>query len=186
MILNKNFQKFNRKNKKINPKVKSILITMGGADINNLTPKVMSALSGLKNVKKTIIAGFAFSDISRLKSAGDYILKYDVSNMAELMFFSDLIISGGGMSLYELACVGAPGIVLCQTRYQQLEADCFQEKGVIINLGLGRDVSEDAIRSNVDDLLSKPKKRKMMSSAGKRLVDGKAVNRVAREILRAI
>ena len=186
MVLNRDFQKFNRKNKKIKSKVRSILITMGGSDVNNLTPKVMCALRGLKDIKKTVIAGPVFKSIGRLKGAGDYILKYDVSNMAELMFSSDLIISGGGMSLYELACVGAPGIVLCQTNYQLLEANCFQKKGAVINLGPGRHVSEGAITSSVDDLLNKPKKRKMMSLAGKKLVDGRAAGRVAMEILRRI
>ena len=39
----------------------------------------------------------------------------------------NIIIAGGGMILYELACVGTPGIVLCQTDYQRMEAKCFDK-----------------------------------------------------------
>ncbi len=186
MILNRQFQKFNRKIKKINPAVKTILITMGGGDINNLTPKVMAALEGLEDIKKTVVVGPAFKDADKLISSKNYILKYDVSNMAELMFSSDLVIAGGGITLYELASVGAPGIVLCQTEYQLLEAGCFEKEGVVINLGLGKDISEEAIMAGVDSLLKDREKRKKMNLAGKGLIDGKAIERVAGEILGAL
>jgi spore coat polysaccharide biosynthesis predicted glycosyltransferase SpsG len=186
MILNRQFKKFNMKNKKISPVAKAVLITMGGGDINNLTSKVMAALEGLKDIKKTVVVGPAFKDVHNLKSFKNYTLKYDVSNMAELMFFSDLVIAGGGITLYELASVGVPGIVLCQTEYQLLEANCFEKEGVIVNLGIGNDVSEDTIRANVDRLLKDHVKRKRMSLAGKGLIDGKAIERVTEEILGAL
>jgi len=186
MILNKEFQRFNKMDKENNPEVKSILITMGGGDVNNLTPKIMAALGGLKDIKKTVIVGPAFEHIDEIKANKNYTLKYDISNMAELMFSSDMVIAGGGLTLYELASVGVPGIVLCQTEYQLLEANSFEKKGIVINLGLGKDVREEAILSSVRALLKDKEKRSRMSLAGKKTIDAKAVSRVATEILKAI
>ena len=186
MILNKKFQEFNNKDRKTNPAVKSILITMGGSDINNLTPKVMSALEGLEHIKKTAVLGPAFRDSDKIRSGSSYILKHDISNMSELMFFSDIVIAGGGIALYELACLGIPGIILAQTEYQLLEANCFEEQGAIVNLGPGKDVTEEEILSSVNILSNDREKRERMGLVGKKLVDAKAVDRVATEILREI
>ena len=106
--------------------------------------------------------------------------------MADLMFESDLIIAGGGMTLYELACVGTPAIVLCQTEYQLLEANHFAKEDVIINLGSEKDITKKMIAHNVMLLFNDNKKRKQMSIAGKRLIDGKGVERVTKEILERI
>lgn len=186
IILNKEFQKLNLRKKKINPEVKSILITMGGSDINNLTPKIMKALDELTDIKKIVIVGPAFEEKEKLKPNEGYSLKHGVSNMAELMFSSDLAIVGGGVTLYELACVGTPGIVLCQTNYQLLEAKCFKKRGAIVNLGLGKNLTKETIISTVKSLIKNKGKRKKMSSAGKKIVDGKGAGRVVDKILSAI
>ena len=212
IILNKEFQKLHSRKKKINPEVKSILVTVGGSDVNNLTPKIMEALDELTDIKKTVVVGPVFEQKGKLKSNKGYNLKYGVSNMAELMFFSDLAIIGGGTTLYELACVGTPGIVLCQTNHQLSTAKCFEKKGAIINLisdrnltkeaiisnvkslmknkekklGLSENLTEETIISNVKFLMKNKEKREKMSSAGKKIVDGKGAGRVADKILSAI
>lgn len=186
MILNKKFQGFNNKDKKTDPAVKSILITMGGSDINNLTPRIMAALDGLRDIRKTVVLGPAFKDADKIRSGSNYILKHDISNMSELMSFSDIVIAGGGIALYELASMGIPGIILAQTEYQLLEANCFEKQGAIVNLGPGKDVTEEMILSSVNILSNDREKRERMGLAGKKLVDAKAIDRVTTEILGAI
>ena len=212
IILDKEFQKLHLRKKKINPEVKSILITMGGSDVNNLTPKIMEALDELTDIKKTVIVGPVFEQNEKLKPNSSYSLKHGVSNMAELMFSSDLAIVGGGTTLYELACVGTPGIVLCQTDFQLLIARCFEQKGAVVNLipdrnlaketiisdvksliknkekriGLSGNLTKEMIISNVKSLIKNKEKRKKMSSAEKKIVDGKGAVRVVDKILSVI
>ena len=186
MILNKKFQGFNNKDKKTNSTVKSILITMGGSDINNLTPRIIAALDKLKDIRKTVVLGPAFKDVGKISSNSSYTLKRDVSNMPGLMSSSDIVIAGGGMVLYELASLGMPGIILAQTEYQLLEANCFEKQGAIVNLGSGKDVTEEMILSSVNILSNDREKRERMGLAGKKLVDAKAIDRVTTEILGAI
>ena len=102
--------------------------------------------------------------------------------MAELMFAADIIIAGGGMILYELACVGTPGIVLCQTDYQRMEAKCFDKEGVIINLGDEKDISKELIVYETKLLMDNFGKRKRMSKFGKILIDGRAIDKIVEVI----
>ncbi|MDD5145734.1 MAG: glycosyltransferase [Candidatus Pacebacteria bacterium] len=181
VILNKEFQIINLRKKIINPKAKSVLITMGGSDINNLTPKIMEALKKISDIKKTVVVGPAFKN--KLKPNKEYDSKYGVSNMASLMFSSDLAIVGGGITLYEVACVGTPGIVLCQTDYQKMEAECFEKAGAILNLGFGKNLGEEKIAASVKVLLKDKEMRKKMSNIGKKIIDGKGAKRVVDKIL---
>ena len=128
---------------------------MGGSDINNFTITVMDAMEkmDMPQVKKKVIVGPAFNDVNKLIKRKGFQFEYNVSNMAELMFEADIVIAGGGMTLYELACVGTPGIVLCQTDYQRMEAKCFDKEGVIINLGDKKNVSVELIASKTNSLM---------------------------------
>ncbi len=188
MVLDKQFQDYHKRSKGLRPKVQSILVTMGGSDISNFTPLVMRALEkmDLANVKKTVVIGPAFPGAGRFLKHKDFIFKRNVSNMAELMFQADIVIAGGGMVLYELACVGTPGIILCQTDYQFWEARSFEKEGVVLNVGSKADFSEEKLITKIEELMRNYQKRKEMSAAGKSLVDGLATERIIAEIKREI
>ena len=184
MVLDKQFQEYHELNRVIYPEVKSILIAMGGSDINNFTMTVMDAMERLDipDVKKIVVVGPAFNDVNRLIKRKGFQFEYDVSNMAELMFEADIIIAGGGMILYELACVGTPGIVLCQTDYQMMEAKCFGKEGVIINLGDEIYFSKELIAFQTNSLMDNYGKRKRMSNFGKVLINGRAIDKIVNVI----
>ncbi len=188
MVLDKQFQDYHELNKVVCPEVKSILVAMGGSDINNFTITVMDALERLdiSGVKKKVVVGPAFNDVNRLIKRKGFQFEYDVSNMAELMFEADIIIAGGGMTLYELACVGTPGIVLCQTDYQMMEAKCFDKEGVIINLGDKKNVSAELIASQTNSLMDNYGKRKRMSKFGKGLINGEAIDNIVEVIQKVL
>ncbi|MBI3631444.1 MAG: DUF354 domain-containing protein [Candidatus Staskawiczbacteria bacterium] len=186
VILNDKLRKFNLKHKKIKPVVKSVLITVGGGDLNNLTPKIMSALNNFNSIEKMVIVGPTFRKTSSIARYKNYNVKYSVTNMAELMFSADLAISGGGMTLYELASVGTPTIVLCQTPDQLIEANIFQKKNAIINLGMGKKIDKKNITDCVGTILNNRRKRELMSRVGKKIIDGKGAQRIAKEIISEI
>lgn len=188
MILDQSFQKMHDMKKNINPIVKSIVITMGGSDINDFTVEVIEALNGLDlpNIKKTVVIGPAFENIERFRTYKNFDFLYNISNMAEVMFHADIVIAGAGMTLYELACVGTPGIALCQTNYQSLEARCFEREKAVLNLGQKENISAESIQSELKFLLNDYRKRQEMSISGKKLIDGKAVDRIMRQIFKGI
>ena len=50
---------------------------------------------------------------------------------------ADIVISAGGNTVFELACVGTPGFVLWEDSHEKIQGDVFEKEGVVINLGNG-------------------------------------------------
>jgi UDP-2,4-diacetamido-2,4,6-trideoxy-beta-L-altropyranose hydrolase len=184
MALDKQFQDAHNTDRVIQREVKSILVTMGGSDINDFTTIAMDALEKLDmdGIEKKVVVGSAFKNAERLMRRKGFKFEVDVSNMAELMMNADIIIAGGGMILYELACVGTPGIALCQTDYQEMEGRCFEQEGVVINSGGKEDITKQGLAFEITSLIGNYGKRKEMAACGKRLIEGKAIYKISNEI----
>jgi len=188
MTLKDKFRKMHKKRKKIREKIGKILVSMGASDPQSLTVKVLKALEKVdRNFTTTVVIGSAFTHHNELKNVLDkarkkYIVKSNVSNMAELMHDADIAIISGGISVYELAAVGTPGIVLCQNKHEN--TNVFEDYGFVTKLGLGKFVGEKQIIGAVKKLARDKFLRKKMSDQGKKLVDGCGAERVAKIILK--
>lgn len=163
-----------------------VLVSMGGSDLQNLTIKVVRALSKIENLNVKIVAGPAYDNIPDLKHIVSELKNYEIivspENMAELMLWSDVAVIAGGLTKYELAVTGTPGIAIAQAEHQIKLCRDFEKMGVIKYLGFGRKVKESLITNNVKKLLSDTDKRKAMSEKCKKSVDGKGAERVVKEI----
>ena len=98
------------------------------------------------------------------------------------MLLSDLAITGGGLTKYETAVTGTPSIILSQVAHQVDLAEEFEKEGTALNLGLGTEVSQEDITEAVTRLSGDGALRAEMSRRGKRLVDGRGVERIISEI----
>ena len=170
-----------------------IIVSMGGADRSGATIRIINALKRLgKEFQKTIVIGPAFAHRKELDAllptleGKNFEILHNVSNMEELMFDSDIMLSAGGNTLYELACVGTPGIVLYEDEHERIQAESFQERGVVINLGRGTEVLEEQIAATAKQLLNDFSTRKQMSQKGKESVDGKGAERICEIIVRKL
>jgi spore coat polysaccharide biosynthesis predicted glycosyltransferase SpsG len=92
--------------------------------------------------------------------------------------------SGSGWSL-ELACLGVPQLVLVQNEAHSPTAQRLEEEGCAQCLGRFDQVTPQALRQAVANLLSDPLERQAMSRAGRKLIDGRGPDRLvtALEIL---
>lgn len=102
---------------KIKKNINSILISFGGADVRNLSPLILEKLVKLyPNVKKQIIIGPSFQNIEEIKKVKDdntqLLFNLNSKEMLLCMKNSDLAISAGGQTLYELAKVGLPTLAI--------------------------------------------------------------------------
>ncbi len=169
----------------IRKKADRILVSMGGADILNLTPKVIRALSEVDDVKVTVVIGPAFeNEVEIIKAAGDDS-RFSVvrtNKLQKLMLRHDVAVCGGGTTLYELAATGAPAVILCQARNQLINARELHKK-TVLNLGMGDEVSRGVIKDSVKNMLHNYTMRIKFSNAGTRLVDCKGPSRVAKIIM---
>jgi spore coat polysaccharide biosynthesis predicted glycosyltransferase SpsG len=169
---------------------KLVLLTFGGSDPLGLTLLAAEALRDLpERVELVAVTGPAFS-----RRAGLEALKRTLprkltviheagGHIAELMQDADVVVCSGGMSVYEIAALGTPGIVLAQNAKEHERMRAFAGNGTIEYLGLGTEVSPTALRSSLAALLDDFERRQAMSTRGQALVDGLGARRAAEIVL---
>jgi UDP-2,4-diacetamido-2,4,6-trideoxy-beta-L-altropyranose hydrolase len=121
--------------KKISKEIKTIMITFGGSDIKNLTPKVLEMINkSFPNLEKKIIIGRGFKNIKAIKDVLDknYELIYfpTAMSMKRAMMESDLAITAGGTTIYELMIVGVPVISVAVANNQLNNVKAFSERSL--------------------------------------------------------
>lgn len=167
-----------------------VLLTFGGADPQALTLKVAKALAPLtRDIEVLSVAGPAFPH-TLVFEALQRTLGYNLPlvrgvdvQIADLMLDADLVLCSGGMSVYEIAALGTPGIVLAQNAREDRRMREFSRFGTIEYLGLGVDVDETTIFDAVRQLLNDQGRRREMSGRGRALVDGYGAARAAEIVL---
>jgi len=177
--------------REVKENARNILITMGGSDPLNLTIKVAKALRqpSITPLNLQIVLGLSYPDSIKqgvneaLKDfRGNYELIQGSDNLAELMFWSDLAITGGGLTKYETAVTGTPSIIISQVAHQADLVKEFEKEETALNLGLGSQVNEEDIALAVERLLKDNALRAKMSTRGRKLVDGRGIERIISEI----
>jgi spore coat polysaccharide biosynthesis predicted glycosyltransferase SpsG len=87
------------------------------------------------------------------------------------------------MSVYELAALGTPGVVLGQNAREDKRMREFARHGTVTYLGLGPEVGEESLLQAVRALLHDAGRRREMSARGRALVDGLGATRTAEMVL---
>lgn len=152
--------------KKVNPEIKNILITYGGTDPNNYTEKVLNVINELqlKDLKINVILGLGYRHTKQLKNYVknlnlDITIKQHISHISKFMYEADLAFTAAGRSVYELASIGTPTIVLVENK-RGLKHTFANEKNGIINVGLGYEISNQEIKDVLIRLLNNYELRK--------------------------
>ena len=182
------FQDKHRIPKEIKEDVENILVTQGGSDTYGFTPKIAKALYNVPaNISINVVLGPNFSHDSELndmmeESPRKLNLIREKNDLSDLMLETDLAISGGGNTLFELACLGVPTIVVCGETFEVITANRLQKEGFCINLGFGKNVDEREIYNTVNRLFCDANLRINMSTKGKKLIDGSGIKRMVEAI----
>lgn len=129
-ILREEFYEYKKMNKTTPTIINNILVTFGGSDPSNLTTSVMKELLKLTNYSRIdVILGACFQHFGLLnhvleeykKNNNNICVHKDVTNVAELMFKADLVITSPGLSAFEALCIGTPVLVMPQDLLQKEE-----------------------------------------------------------------
>jgi spore coat polysaccharide biosynthesis predicted glycosyltransferase SpsG len=167
-----------------------VLLTFGGSDPQGLTLKATRALIALEpSIDVVAVAGPAFSYREAFETLSAELprriplIHQADGHIADLMLEADVVVCSGGMSVYEIAALGTPGIVLGQNLREEKRMRDFARHGTVDYLGLGTDVDEAAIQTAVALLLADVARRRSMSERGRALVDGLGAMRAAEVVL---
>ena len=176
--------------KEISPKVENVLITFGGDDLRNLTPKVSKILlENFKGLKLHTVIGGGFKSVSQIEELKklypervELYRNLNAEGMKKLMLLCDLAVSAGGQTLFELARVGTPTIAFEVANNQKNNIKGFKKLGFIKDSFLWNEKWEEKLSEAIEKLLPK-EVRKEINNTGRSSVDGKGAKRVAEYLL---
>ncbi|GAG53024.1 unnamed protein product, partial [marine sediment metagenome] len=177
--------------KKIKENIESIMITFGGDDAKNITPEILAFLNDkYPELNKNVIIGRAYQNIDEIKKGADkntnLIYYPNAEKIKEIMLNSDIAISAGGQTLYELARIGVPTIGICIAHDQFLNLINWQEKEFIQYIGWYNDKKLlFKLEKSISKLISF-KERIKSSERSKILIDGKGTKRCIYKVLKKI
>jgi spore coat polysaccharide biosynthesis predicted glycosyltransferase SpsG len=98
--------------------------------------------------------------------------------MSEIMAWTDVAVSGGGSTCWELAYMGVPNVALVLAENQKNTVAGLAEIGVLIGLGSSSNAMSEIIACALNDLMFDLNKRLRMRESGRRLIDGKGIERL--------
>ena len=188
IALREEFQQQHAPMRTIRQEVTELLITQGGSDTYGFTPKIIRALESMQSRPHcTVVLGPAFRHDEELKasvktSSLNLTLLHNADNMSELMLAADLAITAGGMTLFELCCLGIPSVVVCGEPFEVATAARLEEAGAAVNLGFGGEMDYRNLPRAIDRLAARVELRQQMSDRAKNLVDGRGSQRVVKLI----
>jgi spore coat polysaccharide biosynthesis predicted glycosyltransferase SpsG len=144
--------------------VQNVLITFGGVDPNNYTKKVLDSIYDFckeNNINIDIIAGFGYEKYDTIKKYQVNIHK-NVLNISDFMLKADIVFTSAGRTVYEIASIATPAIVLAQNKRELTHFFASAEYG-FLNLELGINVSNEEILKEFKELVNSYERRQYMS-----------------------
>lgn len=178
-------------------KVKSVLITTGGGDVDNIAGRILKALleaekerTSAEKLNYNLILGRFYPKLQEmLELAAEYPcihIHHDVQDMAALMQDCDLAITAGGSTIYELAAVGIPLICFSYAKNQELLTEYIGREKIAGFAGAYHK-APDAVITEIKRLFVEfcgdADKRNMCYLNERHLVDGLGAERLAQEVL---
>ncbi len=178
--------------RKIKENVKNILVTLGGSDIVNFTPELLTFLKKeFPNFKKKVVIGKSFKNISEIEKIKDINIKLiyfpTAKKMRDIMLSVDIAISAGGQTLYELSCTGTPTVAIITAENQIYNVNGLTELGIVENAGWYNSSNFwKKLKIILTSLIDNKTKREKMAQKGQTLVNGQGAKRVAEILISAI
>lgn len=174
--------------KPFSEEVENIMVIFGGADPADLTGKLydICKLIHEKHPKLNFhfLVGFAYPHKDRIVTDEEnhIFIHNDVKRVSSFMSKMDLAVTSQGRTVYELASMGVPAIVLAQNEREAQHVFAGIQNG-FINLGIGSETDALTIVSTIMWLIQTPKVRQEMRKLQLNKDFSKGQNRVIHLIL---
>ena len=168
----------------------NILVSMGSMDEENITTRVLNALSLVKWKTLPNVSVVLTSNSPYLQEINNNLYKYnvpikvliDVPNMEELMLKSDLAIGAGGSTSWERCCLALPTILIVLSENQQKIGENLSKAGAAITLQKN-DRMEYNIRHSIATLMQNKSIYMKICNSASKICDGNGVKKTVNKIL---
>jgi spore coat polysaccharide biosynthesis predicted glycosyltransferase SpsG len=160
------------------------------ADKTNQTKRAITALTELEDVPQRIILvlGQLFNFIDEIEnmiksSKLNIDLHINTKRMPALMAQSDLAITSGSLTVWELACLGVPNIIISTSERERENSLLLDRDELCYYIGHYNKVDVSDIAHATQTLIFDRNQRREMAIKFKDLVDGHGTQRVIQHIL---
>ena len=178
----------------VRDQVKQVMITTGGSDKYNLAGKILEKVlkhPETSRVKYCVVSGvynIYYEALKEIEKQHENVeILSNVKDMSGLMKDSDIAITAGGSTMYELSAVGVP--ILCFSfvdNQEQIVEGFFQRELVCFGgnyLQQGEEMPERLVEK-LASLVGDVGLRRQFSERQRNLVDGRGAGRIASEIMK--
>lgn len=179
----------------VREKAETVLITTGGSDQYNLAGRLLKkALADphAAALRYLVVSGAYNVHLPELKGLEDahenVQVCCNVGNMSQLMRESDIAVSAGGSTMYELSAVGVPVICFSFVENQERIVRGFAEKNLTCFGGDYLKQGEtmlDEVVGNINRLAADFHLRRSLSARLRQMVDGRGAMRIAEKLCEA-
>jgi len=160
------------------PALKKVLITMGGVDQPNATGQVLQALKCCalpQDCRISVVMGLQAPWLQQVGAQAQAMpwpteVLVNISDMAQRMADSDLAIGAAGSTSWERCCLGLPTLMVVLADNQRAIAEALQGAGAAKTLDIASAVPMTC--AVISTLAANPSALHDMSIAAARIVDG--------------
>ncbi len=148
-------------------KVGNVVVIFGGADPSDLTGRLYGVAKELHrefpDISFHFLVGFAYSHKDKIVTDEEnrIFIHIDSKRVSTYMSMADLAITSQGRTVFELASMGVPSIVLAQNEREAEHVFAGIQNG-FINLGIGKEQDDSTIISTIKWLIMTPNVRAEM------------------------
>jgi UDP-2,4-diacetamido-2,4,6-trideoxy-beta-L-altropyranose hydrolase len=167
--------------------VAHVLITLGGADPHRATEVIVASLADVlrrrRTLRATIAVGAANPRASEIRRAADSAgprleVVVGARDMRELMARADIAISGAGTTVWELAYMGVPSLLVESGEAERMLLGGLASVELFEAIGRAHELDVRTVTRKLEARMDDADWRGSMSELGMRLVDGRGVDRV--------
>jgi UDP-2,4-diacetamido-2,4,6-trideoxy-beta-L-altropyranose hydrolase len=190
-LLRSVFARRAREPREVPARARQILVTLGGADPDNVTLTAVRAAAraarGNGGLELAVVLGSVNANGAEIRAAAEQtgcavrvLQDVDAGAMADLMLWADAAVAAGGSTCWELACLGVPSLLVAVSDNQRGNVRGLGAAGAAVDLGDVADLTADRITCALEALRPDGERRREMAATARLLVDGGGADRVAR------
>lgn len=176
--------------KQSGPEVNNVLITFGGVDEGGLAIRVLQIIAPMcikNSITINIVTGPGYmysSDLRKIIKHLDTDLIHHISatkRISDFMARADIAITSGGRTVFELAAMEVPTLVICQNQRETTHSFASSENG-IANLGFHKTIEDEGILNIFKRLVMDQELRQTMREHMRRMDLTQGKKRVIQKI----
>ena len=184
IFLREEFLSHQKTSRFIPEKAKNLFVSVGGIDQNHYLLKLIKGLNHISDsLNINMLLGFDDKNqnlIQQESKKGYHRIRFyhNCKNIIPLMLESDLFLSAGGMTVWELAYLELSGILMILYKNQENAVKSLDKSGIFYSLGWLKYRSSQEIAKSINLVKNDKKLRSSMILKASKLVDGKGIPRV--------